>query len=111
MGFDQASIEKGAKDAELLDSGKAEAALLEDLNKVSPSEQLNFLKSVSEQTKKDQGANSALPTLELTDDGASVKQVQPSGEQSLVNNIEQFLGNLVFHNPDTAMQKAQTKAQ
>ena len=78
MGFDQAAIEKGARDAELPDSGKAEAELRKDLNRLSPGEQLDFLKSVAKQTEKDHNADQSLPTLELTGDGAGFKQVKPT---------------------------------
>ena len=120
MGFDQASVEKGAKSAELSDSGIAQAALLEDLTKISPKDQMAFLKSVSEQTKKDQNANPSLPTLELSDDGAGVKQVKPTDSEiashtvensvknevnDAVNKFEELAGGIVFGTPDAALKQ------
>ena len=124
MGFDQASVEKGAKSAEFSDSGIAQAALMEDLTKISPKDQMAYLKSVSEQTEKDQKANPSLPTLELTDDGAGVKQVQPTYSEiarhtventvknaanDTVNKFEEFAGRFVVGTPDDGMQRAQSK--
>ena len=124
MGFDQASVEKGAKSAEFSDSGIAQAALMEDLTKISPKDQMAYLKSVSEQTEKDQKANPSLPTLELTDDGAGVQQVKPTYSEiarhtveNTVNNavndtankLGELAGRVVFGTPDAALQRAQSK--